>query len=133
MGITFIWSRITLPSSLPCSEFRGTYYTCFMKQTAPLKVMFDARIHEHDLQINPNDGFDLGLMTSSYPVTIVGDSVNQNLAEAKDLGYGRIYLKNEVANNTLIMSKKWQARLELSRTGQVRLCYEDGKVGFLKA
>ena len=100
-----------------------------MKRTVPLKVIFDSSLPEWDVQINPNDGFDLGLMTTDYPVSLVGQRSVEAVDADGPVGQGRIFLRNEVANNTVILSTIWQAKLG---EHPISLFFKDGKLGFLR-
>ena len=96
-----------------------------IKHTAPLKLIYDVRMKEMDLHINPNDGFDLGLMTTDYPISWCPGVDPETLPEAHPEGEGRIYLKNEVTYHTMILSSKWQNRI----TGPLAtLIYHKGKI-----
>jgi len=78
-----------------------------IKETSFLKVLADLSFPDKQIVINPNDGFDLGLMMTDAtalfyyghsPVTIDGD-------DAKPI-YGNIYQKNECKLGTIELSAK---------------------------
>lgn len=96
-----------------------------MNSTAPLSVLGDSSMDEKTINIHPNDGFDLGLMTTEHVVRIyVGDSADP--ASIPDAGfvYGKIHLRNEVRNGYLELCVKSAERLGGARKAVVR--YERG-------
>lgn len=78
-----------------------------MSNTAPLVVLSDFSMDEKTVNIHPNDGFDLGLMTTEYVVQIhVGPEHDPSTLTDSDYVYGKVYLKNEVRNGYLELSRK---------------------------
>lgn len=78
-----------------------------MSSTAPLTVLGDYSIDEKTIIIHPNDGFDLGLMTTEHVVRIhVGDARDPDSLPESAFGYGKIQLKNEVRNGHVEMGIK---------------------------
>jgi hypothetical protein len=49
-----------------------------MKSTSPLRILCSASLPENRLNMHPNEGADLGLMMSSYSVT-VGEGIQADL------------------------------------------------------
>ncbi len=91
-----------------------------IKETAFLKVLADLSFQDKEMVINPNDGFDLGLMMTEAtalfyyghsPATIDNDN-------AKPM-YGVVYQKNECKLGTVELSAKAVERMGSPK--QVRL------------
>ncbi len=83
-----------------------------MSTTAPLTVLGDYAMDEKTVCIHPNDGFDLGLMTTEHAVRIhVGHAGNPT--DVPDDAYvcGTIHLKNEVRNGHVELGLKSAERL----------------------
>ena len=67
----------------------------YMKRTQPLKVMVDSSFPMGKIVVHPNDGFDLGLMNTGYPVKIVYNvSLDAFRQEAGNPVQGNILLEN---------------------------------------
>ncbi len=83
-----------------------------VKETAFLKVLADISFPEKKIVINPNDGFDLGLMMSDATVQFYYDhspaTVEQG--DAKPI-YGNIYQKNECKVGSVELSLKALERM----------------------
>lgn len=102
-----------------------------MKRSAPLRVISDRHQDVADIHINPNDGFDLGLMTTQYPIMLELGATEESLGTGSIPALsGIIYLKNEVAHNTVILNSKTVADLGLKRA-QVRLLYHQGRMSIV--
>lgn len=57
------------------------------------------------IQMNPNDGFDLGLMTTRYEIDLVlGADVDPGDTENTDAAAATLLLKNEIANGEVHVS-----------------------------
>ena len=96
-----------------------------MKSTAPLTVLGDFSLDEKTINIHPNDGFDLGLMTTEHVVRIhVGTTANPQDVPESDYVYGKIYLRNEVSNGHVEMALKASEKLGGARKAVVH--YEKG-------
>ena len=68
-----------------------------MNSTAPLTVLGDFSMDEKTVNIHPNDGFDLGLMTTEHVARIyVGEDRDPDELPESAFTYGKVYLKNEV-------------------------------------
>lgn len=103
-----------------------------LKTTEPLAVIGDYTFSEGRLGIHPNDGFDLGLMTTEYTVDIfTGEAGAEDFPADQSPTAGTIYLKNECRAGTVEMSLKTADRL--SNPKKVRLAHEDGKILILPA
>jgi len=95
-----------------------------LKNTGELNVLADFTMSEDTLVIHPNDGFDLGMMTVSYPVYIYRGATFQDFTEEKgDKISGKIHLKNECRMSTLELSKKSYEKL--GQPKKVQLFYEE--------
>ena len=96
-----------------------------MKQTAELSVLGDYSFDEKTINIHPNDGYDIGLMTSSHVVRIYAGCTPQEFADGTASHiFGTLYLKNECRMGTVEMSLKTTEKLGKVRT--VRLVLADG-------
>ena len=83
-----------------------------MKSTAALTVLGDFSIDEKTVHIHPNDGFDLGLMTTEYVVKIhVGTETDLSALSDSDFVYGKVLLKNEVRGGHVELGLKSAERL----------------------
>lgn len=96
-----------------------------MNSTAPLTVLGDFSMDEKTVNIHPNDGFDLGLMTTEHVVRIhVGEtSTPQDLPESEFV-YGKVFLKNEVTNGHVEVGLKASEKLDGAKKAIVH--YEKG-------
>ncbi len=103
-----------------------------IQTTGPLAVIGDYTFSEGRLGIHPNDGFDLGLMTTEYAVDVYAGSAGaEDFPSDQTPVAGTIYLKNECRAGTVEMSLKTAQRL--SNPKKVRLAHEDGKILILPA
>ncbi len=95
-----------------------------MKSTGELSVIGDFTMKEGVVNMNPNDGFDLGLMNTSYPVYLyLGITVEELHAGNKDRIQGTVNLKNECRPGTIeINLKSWE---KIGKPKKVRLHYDD--------
>ena len=83
-----------------------------MKQSELLRVVSDFSLAETDVVINPNDGFDLGLMTTEHRVKTDGAGRTGPVA-------GRIRLDNGCAAGTVVVNtKRWE---DLKKPQRIRL------------
>ena len=88
------------------------------KQTQPLNVYVDHKLLLGQIAVNPNDGFDLGLMKEQYEVDI-----HFKDAEAIPPLKGQIILKNSCpAGIVLVSAKHWEI---LNRESRVLLAVKD--------
>ena len=78
-----------------------------MRETSFLKVLADYSFPEKQVVINPNDGFDLGLMMTEATVMLyVGNSIDTLLSDDSTPIYARLYQKNECRLGFVEMSLK---------------------------
>jgi hypothetical protein len=102
-----------------------------VKSTGVLTILGDISIDEKTLRIHPNDGFDLGLMTTEYPVRLhFGDETDASRVPAGRFLDGTIQLRNEVRPGNLELGLKAAARLGNCRRAVLHYRSE-GKVGAL--
>jgi hypothetical protein len=67
-----------------------------MKSTTPLKVLCQARMPEDRINMHPNEGADLGMMTTSYTVSYDGGQLH-------------VYLLNECGKECVeLPAKIWE-------------------------
>lgn len=96
-----------------------------MSSTAPLTVLGDYAMDEKTVCIHPNDGFDLGLMTTEHVVRIhVGGTGNPTELSDDAYVYGKIHLKNEVKDGHVELGLKSAERLRGAKHAIVH--YEKG-------
>ena len=94
-----------------------------MNTSAPLSVLGDFSFDEKTININPNDGFDLGLMTTEHVVKIyVGSDAPAEDDQSVASIYGKIYLSNDVSPGCVELSLKTVQRLGGAK--QVVLSFE---------
>jgi hypothetical protein len=96
-----------------------------MKETGFLKVIGDRSFDEKTIVINPNDGFDLGLLMSEATVVLYcGDSLDILNDENAKTVYARIYQKNECKLGTIELGFKNIEKLNEAKS--VRMHLTDG-------
>lgn len=80
-----------------------------IRETGFLKVLADISFPEKKVVINPNDGFDIGLMMTDATVQLFygfdPSTIPENDEDAKPI-YGNIYQKNECALGTIELSSR---------------------------
>jgi hypothetical protein len=97
-----------------------------VSSTGPLTVLGDFSIDEKTINIHPNDGFDLGLMTTEHVVRIhVGEETDPTGLSEGAFTYGKIYLKNEVRAGYVEMSLKSAEKLGGAKKAVVHLVKGD--------
>jgi hypothetical protein len=80
---------------------------------------------EKTVNIHPNDGFDLGLMTTEYVVRIyVGEATDPKALPDAAFTHGKIHLKNNVRNGHVELGLKNAERLGASKRAIIH--YEKG-------
>jgi hypothetical protein len=91
-----------------------------MRETGVLKVLADFNISEQHIVINPNDGFDIGLMMTEAPVSLfLGDSVDMLHNGSAVAIEGIVVQKNECRLGTVELSSRSLERI--GSPGSVRL------------
>lgn len=102
-----------------------------VKQTGELAVLGGHALDEKTINIHPNDGYDIGLMTSSHVVEMYAGCTPEELragsADTAADTLGTINLKNECRIGTVEMSAKMADKLGASR--KARLVLSDGGDG----
>ncbi|MFP4510551.1 MAG: hypothetical protein ACLFNQ_10515 [Spirochaetaceae bacterium] len=91
-----------------------------MGKTGSLKVCGNTALREGTIHMNPNDGFDLGLMTTLYEVDVViGTNVDPvGYADARAAA-ATLHLKNEITNGEIHLSVQDTKRLADLKTVSV--------------
>lgn len=83
-----------------------------MKKTGRLKVCGSTALAQGTIHMNPNDGFDLGLMTTMYEVDLVlGADVDPADGADADATPATLHLKNEITNGEIHVSAQDIKRL----------------------
>jgi len=78
-----------------------------LRETGFLKVLADYSFSEKEVVINPNDGFDLGLMMTEATVLLFCEGGIDVLRSSDGGGqYARLYQKNECRLGTVELSLK---------------------------
>lgn len=78
-----------------------------IRETGFLKVLADYSFSEKQIVINPNDGFDLGLlMTESTVLLYVGGSIDEVINGDTSPIHARLYQKNECRLGSVELSLK---------------------------
>ena len=96
-----------------------------MKKTGPLSALGDYSFDEKTINIHPNDGYDLGMMTASYVVKIFAGATAEEFESGQGKSvYGTIHLKNECRVGSVELSLKVLERL--GKPKQVVLGFETG-------
>jgi len=97
-----------------------------MKETAFLQVLGDYSFDEKTIRIHPNDGFDLGVMTTDIVVKIyAGNSFEELEDPATRFIYGTLYLENNTKMGTCELALKTVQKLGSPK--KVRLHLFDGE------
>lgn len=98
-----------------------------MKKTGALNVLGDFSMKDEMLVIHPNDGFDLGMMTTSYPVYIFYGCSLSEFEEGKGSNTGgKILLENKCRLGTLEMGKRaWE---KMGKPKKVELFYSEPNI-----
>lgn len=87
-----------------------------MGSTVPLTVIGDVKLDEKTISIHPNDGFDLGLMTTEHKVRIhVGALRDPSTLSDDTCVHGTLHLRNEVRSGSVLVGIKTARRLGDSR------------------
>jgi hypothetical protein len=94
-----------------------------MKQSGKLAVLGDFSLKDSTVIIHPNDGYDIGLMTTSSPIYLYTNvTLEEFQAGGGDKTNGSILLKNECRMGTVeINLKRWQ---QMGKPKHVILYYE---------
>lgn len=96
-----------------------------MKKTGPLSALGDYSFDEKTINIHPNDGYDLGMMTASYVVKIFAGATEDEFESGVGKSvYGTIHLKNECRVGSVELSLRVLERL--GKPKQVVLGYATG-------
>jgi len=83
-----------------------------LRETGFLKVLADYSFSENKIVLNPNDGFELGLMTTETTVLLYPGGIIDDLeSESGDAYHARLYQKNECRLGTIEMSLKTAEKL----------------------
>lgn len=91
-----------------------------MSKTGRLKVCGNTALPQGIIHMNPNDGFDLGLMTTSYEVDLVlGADVDPMDSANTDAAAATLHLKNEIRNGEVHVSFQDIKRLSNVETAWV--------------
>ena len=102
---------------------------CTMKNTGKLAVIGDYTMKEGIVNIHPNDGFDIGLMTTNYPAYIYADVPLADFQAGNgDRINGTICLKNECKMGTVEINLRFWERM--GKPKEVQLYYDDSKLLF---
>lgn len=96
-----------------------------IKETGYLNVLADFSFPENRIVINPNDGFDLGLMMTEAPVAVM---YNENPATFEGSSSPRIpctvIQKNECRTGTVELSLSVTGKMGAPRTVRLHLLTE---------
>jgi hypothetical protein len=97
-----------------------------VKETAFLKVIADLSFPDKKIVINPNDGFDLGLMMTDATVLIYyGHSpATIDNGDAKPV-YGNVYQANECKLGTVELSAKAVEKIGSPKNVRLHLIPQD--------
>jgi len=91
-----------------------------LRETGFLKILADYSFPEKQVVINPNDGFDLGLMmTESTVLLYTGDGIEILQNDEIEPFHARLYQKNECTLGTVELSLKTVEKMGAPK--QVRL------------
>ena len=83
-----------------------------MKETSFLQVLGDYSFDEKTIRIHPNDGFDLGIMTTDIVVKIYPGNSFEELEDPNTrFTYGKLYLENNTRMGTCELALKTAQKL----------------------
>jgi len=83
-----------------------------LRETGFLKVLADYSFSENKIVLNPNDGFDLGLMTSEVTLLLyAGGDIDTLQDDGSEAYHARLYQKNECRLGTIEISLKTAEKL----------------------
>ncbi len=93
-----------------------------MRETGQLRVLSDFNFPETRIVINPNDGFDIGLMMTEAPVKLCFET-SVELSSQSDKGSldGVIFQKNECNPGTVEISSKALEKIGSPRNVRLHL------------
>jgi len=95
-----------------------------MKTTEPLLVQPDFHVAESTVIINPNDGYELGLMSFDIPVSIYFNATIEEFS-VDNGSNGQILQENKCITGTITLSMKtWK---KINKPKSVRLSFKDNK------
>lgn len=98
-----------------------------VQQSAPLKAIGDASLPLESVVVNPNDGYDLGLMNTAHPVKLHGTAYNPDgTTENGYLLSGRLIQENNCTLGTVVFSTRLYTRL--GKPALVRLNRDDANL-----
>lgn len=92
------------------------------KETSFLNVLADLSFPDKKIVINPNDGFDLGLMMTDATVEIYYDASPANWeGRTTDGVYGNIYQKNECKLGSIELSSRALEKMDSPKRVRLHL------------
>lgn len=98
-----------------------------MKTLGPLSILADYSFDDKTIIIHPNDGYDLGLMTTSYVVKIyVAVKPEDMEKDSTRFTWGKIYLKNECRMGTVELSLRTTEKM--GKPARLNILMEDDKL-----
>ncbi|MFO8065030.1 MAG: hypothetical protein R6V29_10440 [Spirochaetia bacterium] len=95
-----------------------------MKETEELSVLADYSFDEKTLSIHPNDGYDLGLMTTEAVVRIFAACTMEEFQSGEvNHVFGNLHLSNDTKAGTCELSLRTAQKL--GKPKKVRLYFDD--------
>lgn len=95
-----------------------------MEETEGLSVISDYSFDEKTLRIHPNDGYDLGLMTTEAVVRVfVGCTMEEFRSGSTNHVFGNLYLDNDTKAGTCELSLGTAQKM--GKPKKVRLLFDD--------
>jgi hypothetical protein len=96
-----------------------------VKCTDALSILGEHSMDERTVHLHPNDGFDLGLMSTEYVVRLyVGKDAQSDSIPEERFIYGKLHLKNNVRHGVVELGLRAADRL--GQTERARVYYEPG-------
>ena len=97
-----------------------------MKETEFLQVLGDYSFDEKTIRIHPNDGFDLGIMTTDIVVKIyAGNSFEEMEDPNTRFVYGKLYLENATKMGTCELALKAVEKLNSPKRVRLHLIEDE--------
>lgn len=97
-----------------------------LRETGFLKILADFSFPEKQIVINPNDGFDLGLMMTEATVLLyTGDGLDTLEQSEDEAIHARLFQKNECTLGTVELSLKTVEKMGSPKQVRLHLLPDD--------
>ena len=98
-----------------------------MKNTGALSTIADTSVPYNKIVINPNDGYDLDLLSKDYLIKAYAGVSLDDFATGEGMVFvGSVVLENSCKLGTVVLNRKTLE--QIGRPSKVALYYEDGRL-----